>query len=100
MFPQRTIAREAAVRGVGLHGGRSVRAVLRPAAANAGVVFRRVDLSPPAEIALRADNVADTRLATTLAAGRGEVRTVEHLLAALAGLGVDNLLIDVDAASQ
>jgi UDP-3-O-[3-hydroxymyristoyl] N-acetylglucosamine deacetylase len=89
--------------GVGLHSGRRVELTLRPAAPNTGIVFRRVDLDPPVDIVARADRVTDTRMASTLSAadtGPGaliRIATVEHLMAALAGLGIDNLFIDVTA---
>ena len=92
---QRTVAREAGFAGVALHDGRRVAVTLRPLDADGGVVFRRVDLGG-VEVAARAGNVCDTRLATTLRDGDAEVGMVEHLLSALAALGVDNLMVDVD----
>lgn len=98
---QRTIREQVRTVGVGLHAGERVELVLRPAAANTGIVFRRTDLDPPVSIAARAEAVSDTRMASTLSSG-GEgpalVATVEHLMSALAGLGIDNLHVDVDAA--
>jgi len=86
--------------GLGLHGGQRVELVLRPAAANTGIVFRRVDLALPVEIHLNALWITDTRLATTLSAGGDpgapKVKTIEHLLSACAGLGIDNLIIDIN----
>ena len=87
--------------GVGVHGGQKVELTLRPAPADAGIVFRRVDL--PRSVAIRANafNVCDTRMATTLSAdGKPDgpkVKTVEHLLSACAGLGLDNLIVDITA---
>ena len=95
MLRQRTIGRAVSVAGVGLHSGETARITIRPAAADAGVVFRRIDLDVVEPVAAVVGNVVDTQLATTL--GRGDVRigTVEHLLAAFAGLGVDNAIVDV-----
>ncbi len=97
MLKQRTLKQIARTVGIGMHSGTKVELVLRPAAADTGIVFRRVDVEPPVDIAASADAVVDTRMATTL--GRGDVRiaTVEHLMSALAGLGIDNCYVDVDA---
>jgi len=97
MLKQRTLRQKARTVGIGLHSGTKVELVLRPAGADTGIVFRRVDLEPPVDIALSPDAVVDTRMATTI--GRGDVRiaTIEHLMSALAGLGIDNCYIDVDA---
>jgi len=97
MLKQRTLRQKARTVGIGLHSGTKVELVLRPAAAETGIVFRRVDLDPPVEIRLTPEAVVDTRMATTI--GRGDVRiaTIEHMMSALAGLGVDNCYIDVDA---
>ena len=97
MLKQLTLRQRARTVGIGLHSGTKVELVLRPAAADTGIVFRRVDLEPPVEIALSPDVVVDTRMATTI--GRDDVRiaTIEHLMSALAGLGIDNCYIDVDA---
>src|SRR5690606_40098216 len=103
MLRQRTIKAQVSATGVGLHSGQRVVLTLRPAAANTGIVFRRVDLDPPVEIPARPERVTDTRMASTLtAADEGElaqvrVATVEHLMAAVAGLGIDNLYVDVTA---
>ncbi|ESQ14279.1 MAG: UDP-3-O-(3-hydroxymyristoyl) glucosamine N-acyltransferase [Thiohalocapsa sp. PB-PSB1] len=83
--------------GVGLHTGNKVYLTLRPAAPDTGVVFRRVDLDPAVDIEARPANVGDTRLSTTLVKGDVEVSTVEHLLSAFAGLGIDNAYVDVSA---
>jgi UDP-3-O-[3-hydroxymyristoyl] N-acetylglucosamine deacetylase len=104
MIRQRTLKSRVSTTGVGLHSGQRVTLELRPAAADTGVVFRRVDLTPPVEISASAQRVTDTRMASTLTAadeGPGrEVRvaTVEHLMSALAGLGIDNVYVDVDAS--
>ena len=104
MMRQRTIRSLVRTTGVGLHSGERVELVLRPAAVDTGIVFRRVDLDPPVEIRSEASRVTDTRMASTLTAGdSGEsaqvrVATVEHLMSALAGLGIDNLYVDVTAA--
>ena len=94
---QKTLAGAVLVSGVGVHSGHTVRLVLQPAAANSGVVFRRVDLSPPVEIPARLAAVSSTERCTTLTACGASVATVEHLLAALSGLGIDNALIEIDA---
>jgi UDP-3-O-[3-hydroxymyristoyl] N-acetylglucosamine deacetylase len=102
MMRQRTIRELVRTVGVGLHAGERVELVLRPAAANTGIVFRRTDLDPPVSIAAQPEAVGDTRMASTLSApsesGEARVATVEHLMSALAGLGIDNLYVDVDAA--
>jgi len=83
--------------GVGLHSGQRVEITLRPAQPNTGIVFRRIDLPLPVDIPVSAGAVSDTRLASTLANGSVKVHTVEHLMSACAGLGVDNLYVDVSA---
>jgi UDP-3-O-[3-hydroxymyristoyl] N-acetylglucosamine deacetylase len=98
MLKQRTLKQLVRAVGIGLHSGTKVSLVLRPAAADTGVVFRRVDLEPPVEIKLSADAVVDTRMATTLGRDSVRIATIEHLMSALAGLGIDNCYIDVDAA--
>jgi len=98
MLRQRTVARPVEARGVGLHTGAAVRLVLRPAPADAGVVFRRVDLEPVVAIPARAEHVCSTTLCTSLQCAGERVSTVEHLLAALFGLGVDNAWVDISAA--
>jgi UDP-3-O-[3-hydroxymyristoyl] N-acetylglucosamine deacetylase len=97
MLKQRTLKRLARTVGIGLHSGTKVELVLRPAAADTGIVFRRIDLDPPVDIRLSPESVVDTRMATTI--GRGEVRiaTIEHLMSAISGLGIDNCFVDVDA---
>jgi len=95
---QHTLKKIARTVGIGLHSGTKVELVLRPAAANTGIVFRRVDLDPPVDIPLTAENVVDTRMATTIGRGGAIVATIEHLTSALSGLGIDNCYVDVDAA--
>jgi len=81
-----------------LHSGKKVTLVLRPAPSNTGIVFRRVDMTPPALVELHPERVGETMLCTALIQGDGRVSTVEHLLSACAGLGIDNLYVDLDAA--
>ncbi len=83
--------------GVGLHSGQRVELTLRPAPPETGIVFRRVDLPQPVDIPINATAVTDTRLASTISNGRAKVFTVEHLMSACAGLGLDNLYIDITA---
>ncbi|HEY1588175.1 MAG TPA: UDP-3-O-acyl-N-acetylglucosamine deacetylase, partial [Rhodanobacter sp.] len=97
MIKQRTLKNIIRATGVGLHTGDKVYMTLRPAAPNTGIVFRRTDLSPPVDIRARQDNVGDTRLSTTLVNGEARVSTVEHLLSAMAGLGIDNAYVDLSA---
>ena len=97
MAQQRTLRNSIRASGIGLHSGRKVLMVLRPAPPNTGIVFRRVDLDPAADIPARATNVTETNLGTTLAVGPAGVSTVEHLLSALAGLGIDNCFIELTA---
>jgi UDP-3-O-[3-hydroxymyristoyl] N-acetylglucosamine deacetylase len=101
MLQQRTIKSLSRAVGVGLHGGQRVEMTLRPAPPDSGIVFRRVDLARPVEIPVSADSVSDTRMASTLSAGGDpgapKVNTVEHLMSACAGLGIDNLVIDITA---
>ncbi len=98
MSRQRTLKNVIRATGVGLHSGEKVSITLRPAPIDAGIVFRRTDLDPVAEIPARADAVTETMLCTGLSADGGKAMTVEHLMSALAGLGVDNLYIDLSAA--
>ena len=95
MLRQRTLKASARTTGVGLHTGARVDLVLRPAPPDAGIVFHRVDLSPPVSVPATAMHVGDTRLSSTLRHAGAAVSTVEHLLSALAGLGIDNLHVDV-----
>ena len=98
MLKQRTLKSLIQTTGVGLHSGAKVTLVLRPAAPGTGIVFTRVDLSPPVELKADPFGVGDTRMASCLEKDGAKVATVEHLMSALAGLGVDNAYIDVDAA--
>ena len=98
MIRQRTLKGTIRATGVGLHTGEKVVICLRPAPVDHGVVFTRVDLDPSVSIAAKATNVGDTAFATTLTAGAVRVTTVEHLMAAFAGLGIDNVIVEVDAA--
>lgn len=95
MLRQRTLKTAARTTGVGLHTGARVELVLRPAQPDTGIVFHRTDLAPAVSIAARASLVGDTRLSSTLREGTVSVSTVEHLMSALAGLGIDNLHVDV-----
>ena len=97
MIRQRTIKNVIRATGVGLHTGNKVYLTLRPAAPDAGIIFRRVDLDEPVEIYAKAENVCDTQLSTTLGENGAKVSTVEHLLSAMAGLGIDNAYVDLSA---
>jgi len=97
MIKQRTLKNCIKATGVGLHSGKKVLVTLRPAPAHSGIVFRRVDVTPAVAIPARAENVGDTRLSTSLAKGEVRIATVEHLLSAFAGLGIDNAYVDVSA---
>ena len=97
MLAQRTLKSLTKAVGVGLHSGQRVELTLRPAAPDTGIVFRRVDLPQPVEIPISAQAVTDTRLASTISNGSAKVFTVEHLMSACAGLGLDNLYIDITA---
>ena len=100
MLAQRTLKSLTRAVGVGLHGGQRVELTLRPAAPDTGIVFRRVDLAQPVDIKVNALWITDTRMATTLSAGGDpgapKVKTIEHLLSACAGLGLDNLVVDIN----
>lgn len=98
MIRQRTLKNIIRATGVGLHTGEKVFLTLRPAAPDTGIVFRRIDLPVPVEIPACPENVGDTRLSTTLVKGDVRISTVEHLLSAFAGLGIDNAYVDVSAA--
>jgi UDP-3-O-[3-hydroxymyristoyl] N-acetylglucosamine deacetylase len=97
MIRQRTLKNIVRATGVGLHTGEKVYLTLRPAAPNTGVVFRRVDLDPVVEIAANPYAVKDTRLSSCLEKNGARVQTVEHLMSALAGLGIDNVYVDLSA---
>lgn len=98
MVKQRTLKTSVSVTGVGLHSGEKVTLSLRPAPANSGIVFRRVDVKPVVEIQARAHAVHDTRLSTCMEQSGVRVATIEHLMSALAGLGIDNVLVEMDGA--
>ena len=97
MIRQRTLKNVIRATGVGLHTGEKVYLTVRPAPANAGIVFRRVDLDPVVEIPAGADKVGETTLSTTLVQDGVKVGTVEHLLSAMAGLGIDNAYVELSA---
>ena len=97
MIEQRTIKTLTRAVGVGLHSGQRVELTLRPAAIDTGIVFRRVDLPQPVDIPVSAQAVSDTRMASTISSGSAKVHTVENLMSACAGLGLDNLYIDITA---
>src|SRR3984957_14660784 len=97
MVGQRTLRNSIRATGVGLHTGKKVMMTLRPAPPDAGIVFRRTDLAQPVDIRAHAENVGETTLGTTLVKGDVRVSTVEHLLSACAGLGIDNLTVEVSA---
>jgi len=97
VLQQRTLKSITRAVGVGLHSGQRVELTLRPAAPDTGIVFRRVDLPEPVDIPMTAEAVTDTRLASTVSKGGAKVQTIEHLMSACAGLGIDNLVIDITA---
>ncbi|HLI17696.1 MAG TPA: UDP-3-O-acyl-N-acetylglucosamine deacetylase [Rhodanobacteraceae bacterium] len=97
MIKQRTLKNVIRATGVGLHTGEKVYMTLRPAAANTGIVFRRTDLPEPISIPARCQHVGDTRLSSTLVMEGVRVGTVEHLMSAMAGLGIDNAYVDLSA---
>jgi len=97
MLAQRTIKTLTQAVGVGLHSGQRVELTLKPAAPDTGIIFRRVDLVEPVDIHISAQSVTDTRLASTISSGQAKVHTVEHLMSACAGLGIDNLIVDITA---
>ena len=97
MVQQRTLKSLTKAVGVGLHSGQRVELTLRPAQPDTGIVFRRVDLPLPVDIPVSAQAVTDTRMASTISNGGAKVHTVEHLMSACAGLGIDNLYVDITA---
>jgi len=97
MLKQSTIKKTVKTIGVGLHSGTKVELTIRPAPVDSGIVFRRVDLNPPVEFPVSAQGVGDTRMASTLLRDGVKISTVEHVMSACAGLGIDNLSIDVSA---
>lgn len=98
MIRQRTLKNTIRATGVGLHSGEKVFLTLKPASADTGIVFRRVDLEPVVEVEARAENVGETMLSTTLVKEGVRVATVEHLMSAMAGLGLDNCYVELSAA--
>jgi UDP-3-O-[3-hydroxymyristoyl] N-acetylglucosamine deacetylase len=98
MIKQRTLKNVIRATGVGLHTGEKVYLTLRPAPSDTGIIFRRIDLPEPVEIRACPENVSDTRLSTTLECNGARVSTVEHLMSAFAGLGIDNAYVDLTAA--
>lgn len=98
MLKQRTIRKAVSTTGVGLHNGEKVTMTLLPAPIDTGIVFRRIDLPGKPEIFARPDAVKDTRLCSALEHGAARVATVEHLMSALAGLGVDNVIVEINAS--
>jgi UDP-3-O-[3-hydroxymyristoyl] N-acetylglucosamine deacetylase len=97
VLKQRTLKSLTRAVGVGVHSGQRVELTLRPAQPDTGIVFRRVDLPVPVDIPMSASNVTDTRMATTVSNGGAKVATVEHLMSACSGLGIDNLYVDITA---
>src|SRR5262249_7200835 len=97
MIRQRTLKNVVRATGVGLHTGEKVYMTLRPAAPDTGIVFRRLDLAEPGDIQAHALSVGDTRLSSCLSRDTVKVATVEHLMSAFAGLGVDNAYVDLTA---
>ena len=97
MLKQRTLKSLTRAVGVGVHSGQRVELTLRPAQPDTGIVFRRVDLPTPVDIPMSANAVSDTRMATTVSNGGAKVATVEHLMSACSGLGIDNLYVDITA---
>ncbi len=98
MIKKRTLKNTIRATGVGLHTGEKVYLTIQPAEVNSGIIFRRVDLAEPVIIKATPNNVGETVLSTTLVAGDVKISTIEHLLSAFAGLGIDNAIIDVSAA--
>lgn len=98
MLKQRTLKNVIRATGIGLHTGKKIYLTLRPAAPDTGIIFRRVDFEKPVEIKAESKNVGDTTLSTTLCKGDVKISTVEHLLSAMAGLGIDNAYVDLNAA--
>ena len=96
MLVQRTLTNPISATGVGLHSGRQIKLNLFPANEDTGIIFRRIDLNPQVEIKAIVDNVGATTLATTLVEGQTQIATIEHLMSAFAGLGIDNVIVEVD----
>ena len=98
LFQQKTIKKDIQAIGVGLHTGETINLSLRPATPDTGIVFRRVDLNRRVCIPARSEYVVSTKLSTTIGKDKAQISTIEHLLSAIAGLGIDNLYVDVDAS--
>jgi UDP-3-O-[3-hydroxymyristoyl] N-acetylglucosamine deacetylase len=98
MLRQRTLKNIIRATGVGLHTGKQIYLTLRPAPVDTGIIFSRVDLSPPVSIAAKASNVGETTLSTTLVKDNVKISTIEHLMSAMCGLGIDNAYVDVSGA--
>ena len=98
MLAQRTLSNSIKAFGIGLHSGEPITLKLLPAPPDTGIIFRRVDLDPVVEIKARAENVGDTTMSTSLTWKDVKISTVEHLLSAMAGLGIDNAYVEVNAA--
>ena len=98
MINQRTLKNVIRATGVGLHTGKKICLTLRPAPVDTGIVFRRIDLDPVVELVARPERVGDTRLSTALCEGDVSVSTIEHLMSAFAGLGVDNAYVELNAS--
>jgi len=98
MIPQRTLKNTIRATGVGLHSGDKVYMTLRPAPVNHGIVFRRVDLDPVVDVPAKAELVTEVTLCTGLTCNDAKIQTVEHLMSALAGLGVDNIIVELSSA--
>ncbi len=97
MIRQRTLKNSVSATGVGLHSGKKVYLTLKPAPINSGVIFRRIDMDPVVEIPASVDHVTDTLLCTTIGKDGVSIATIEHLLSAFAGLGIDNVYVDLTA---
>jgi UDP-3-O-[3-hydroxymyristoyl] N-acetylglucosamine deacetylase len=97
VLPQRTLQSSVQAVGVGLHSGERVEITLRPAPTSMGIVFRRVDIADAEDIRVRANMVSDTRMASTISSRNAKVQTIEHLMSAAAGLGIDNMIVDITA---
>lgn len=97
MVKQRTLKNLIRATGVGVHTGDKIYLTLRPAPANSGIIFRRIDLNPAVEIPALTQNIGDTRLSSCLTKGQVRISTIEHLMSAFAGLGIDNVYVDVSA---
>ena len=96
MIKQRTLKTKIRATGVGLHSGEKVTLGLRPAPGDSGIIFTRTDLDPAPHVRAEASSVVDTRLSTCIAVGSARVSTIEHLMSAFAGLGIDNVYVDID----